>query len=112
MEIIQKVNLIPVKPRKVRFLVRQIKHWPLVKTINRLKLSNKNVASYLIKGLGSAVDRIKQAGESPENFIIKRVNCNESLKLKRRIFESRGRARRFTHQKSNLYIVIGKKEIK
>ena len=110
MEFIQKIKSVNVKPRKVRFVVRQIKHWPLLDTRERFNLLKTPTSSNLKKGLDAAIDRIKSVSEDPKQYIIKRINCDEGMKFKRRRIGSRGRSSGITKQRSNISIFISKKQ--
>ena len=109
MQFIQEIKNVTIKPRKIREVVRSIKNRPLDTLKGELTLFDKSVNQVLIKGIEAAEDRIKNASQDPNEYIIKRIICNEGLKLRRRFIGSRGRSYPLLKQRSNINIVVGEK---
>lgn len=109
MEFTHKINNVAISPRKIREVVRLIKNRPIEALRDELSLLDKSVSQILVKGIKAAEDRIKNVAQDPNEYLIKRINCNEGLKLKRRFFGSRGRSYAFIKQRSNIHIIIGQK---
>lgn len=109
MKFTQEIKNVTIKPRKIREVVRSIKNRPLDILKGELTLFDKSVNQVLIKGIEAAEDRIKNASQDPNEYIIKRIICNEGLKLRRRFIGSRGRSYPLLKQRSNINIVVGEK---
>lgn len=109
MEFIQTINNVAISPRKIREVVRRIKNRPIQALRNEISLLDQSVSQVLVKGLKAAEDRIKDVAQDPNQYLVKRINCDEGLKLKRRFFGSRGRSYAFIKQRSNISIIVGEK---
>lgn len=109
MEFTQKINNVTIRPRKIREVVRSIKNKSIESLKGELNLLDKSVNQILIKGIKAAEDRIKNASQDPNEYTIKRIICNEGLKLKRRQIGSRGRSYHFLKQRSNISIIVAEK---
>lgn len=113
MEIVERINNVLQDPRKTRFVVRQFKHIPILELKQKVALIDKpKISIVLSKGLKSAIERIKNSSLNPQDFIVKRILCDEGIKLKRRRIGGKGRAFPFSHRRSNISIVIGQIELK
>ena len=111
MEIVEHINNVLQDPRKIRFVVRQFKHVPILDLEQKVALIDKPIISIVLsKGLKAAIERIKKSSLNPKDFIVKRILCDEGVKLKRRRIGGKGRAFPFSHQRSNISIVIGQIE--
>src|SRR3990167_10136173 len=107
MDFIQKIKSVSSQPRKVRYITRQVKHWPIKEASERFALIEQGLKNVLVKGIGAAIDRLKTNNQNPDEYIIKRITCDEGIKMKRRLFVSRGRSRAYTKQRSHIQIFVG-----
>lgn len=113
MEIVEKINNVLQDPRKIRFVVRQFKYVPLLELERKVQIiDNPKISIVLHKGLKASIERIKNSSLDPKDFIVKRILCDEGVKLKRRRIGGKGRAFPYAHQRSKISIVVGLIETK
>ncbi|GIW62455.1 MAG: 50S ribosomal protein L22 [Patescibacteria group bacterium] len=101
------IKNVRVTPKKLRFIVPEIKKEPVSKALSKLNLMNKKPAQFLYKAIKSCVDNAKNKFKVEENMLkFKTIVIEEGFKLKRYRAGSRGRAKPYTKRFSHIKIEL------
>jgi len=106
MDITVKNLYVRVSPRKVRPVLYGLRGENAETAATKLSFTRKKAAVKLAALVRSAIAAAKESDLDTAKLIIKAVFCNEAPRLKRRRFESKGRAARITKKNSHLVLTI------
>lgn len=106
MEITVSNKFVREAPRKIRPVLVGYRGQKAESAITSVMFTRKKAADFLLKLLKSGIAAAKEAELNPEQIYIKSLVCNEGPKLKRRRFESKGRAARITKRMSHLVLTL------
>lgn len=113
MEIKAEAKYVRISPRKVRLVVDAIKHLPLNRAIEELRLINKRAAFYIRKILVSArTNAVHNRQLDESGLAIKSIEVNSGPALKRWQPVSRGMAHGYKKRLSHIKVVLQGKEKK
>ncbi len=107
------IKNLPITPKKLRFLLPEVKKMTPKEALEKLPYINKKAARMFYKAIKSCVDNAKNLFGVDENMLkFKSLTVEEGLKLKRWRAGSRGRAKpyrkRYSHIKVILEVIEGK----
>lgn len=101
------IKNVRVTPKKLRFIVPEIKNNTVKKALDKLSLMNKKPAQFLFKAIKSCVDNAKNRFKVEENMLkFKNIVIEEGFKLKRFRAGSRGRAKPYTKRFSHIKVEL------
>ncbi len=95
-------------PRKVRLLADLIRGKKVDKALETLSFVNKRASGPFVKLLQSAVANAKSQGVETKNLVVKKVEVNKGITLKRYMPRARGSASRINKRSSHISIELGK----
>ena len=95
-------------PRKVRLLADLVRGKKVDKALETLSFVNKRAAGPFIKLIESAVANAKERGIETKNLVVKKVEVNKGITLKRFMPRARGSASRINKRSSHISIELGK----
>ncbi|OGE62996.1 hypothetical protein A2964_02145 [Candidatus Daviesbacteria bacterium RIFCSPLOWO2_01_FULL_40_27] len=93
-------------PRKLRLVSDMVRSLPPTKALNVLQLTPKMAAKDLVKALQTALANAKQAGMDSEKVFFKKIEINESMKMRRFRAGTRGRVKPYKKRMSHIKIVL------
>lgn len=99
-------------PRKVRRVADLMRGKSTAEALKTLTFTTKRSISPLKKLLESAIANAKNAGIETENLIVKEVQVNNGVTLKRIMPRAMGSASRINKRSSHITIVLGEKAAK
>ena len=101
------IKNLPITPKKLRFLLPEIKKMTPQSALEKLPYVNKKAARIFYKVIKSAVDNAKNLyGVSPNMLKFKLLTVEEGLKLKRWRAGSRGRAKPYRRRRSHIKVIL------
>lgn len=106
MEIQTIQRYIHTSPRKLRLLADMVRKMQPNKAIDVLKVTPKYAAKDLIKALETVLANAKSAGMDAEKIVIKKLEIDESMKMRRFRAGTRGRVKPYKKRMSNIKIVL------
>lgn len=96
-----------ISPRKLRFIMPEIKKLKPVEAMEKLFYSPKRGAKVFYKAIKSAVDNAKQSLKTDDNLLkFKVLTVEEGHKLKRFRPGGRGGVKPYVHRFSHLKIIL------
>ncbi len=95
-------------PRKVRLLADLIRGKKVDKALETLSFVNKRASGPFVKLLQSAIANAKSQGVETKNLVVKKVEVNKGITLKRYMPRARGSASRINKRSSHISIELGK----
>lgn len=99
-------------PRKVRLVADLMRGKSTGEAMKTLMFATKRSVSPLKKLLESAIANAKNAGVEVENLIVKEIQVNAGVTLKRIMPRAMGSASRINKRTSHITIVLGEKVAK
>lgn len=93
-------------PRKLRLVSDMVRSLPPTKALDVLQLTPKMAAEDLVKALQTALANAKQAGMDSEKVFFKKIEINESMKMRRFRAGTKGRVRPYKRRMSHIKIVL------
>ena len=109
MEAIARKRFIRQSPHKIRYVLKMVKGSNVNLAINKLSLTNKKAANYIVEVLKSALSNMSHLNEdfdSSDNFFIKTAYVDEGPVMKRFRPAAMGRATAIRKRTSHLTIII------
>ena len=112
MEFISEQKYIRMSPKKIRPILREIKHLPLDQVLSLLPFVRKRGAVLIEKVIKSAIANARQKGVEPENLKIKEIVANSGPVLKQGNPVSRGQWHPIKKRMTHLRVVLVSRESK
>lgn len=106
MDIIGIQKYIHTPPRKLRLVADMIRKMQPNKALDVLRVTPKYAASDLIKALETVLANAKQVGIDIEKIGFKKIEINESMKMRRFRAGTRGRVKPYKRRMSHIKIVL------
>ena len=98
-----------ISPRKIRFILGELKNQKINYAQEMLELRSEKAAKLILKSLHSAISASKNRGAIDEDLMIKSIIADEGPRLKRRLIKPRGRADLIMKRMSHLIIILSDK---
>lgn len=106
MEIMTIQKFIHTSPRKLRLVADMVREMTPYRAVDVLKVTPKGAAKDLLKAIETVLANTKQKGLDVEKVVFKKIEINESTKMKRIREGTRGRAKPFKRRMSHIKIVL------
>lgn len=106
MEVMTIQKYIHTPPRKLRLVADMIRKMSPDQALDVLKVTPKAAAKDLSKALQTVLASAKQSGMSSEKAVFKKIEINESTKMRRFRAGTRGRAKPYKKRMSHIRIVL------
>lgn len=97
---------IHITPRKLRLVADMVRKMEPSKALDVLRLTPKSAARDLAKAIQTVLANGHQAGMNPQKFIFKKIEVNESMKMRRFRAGTRGRVKPYKRKMSHIKIVL------
>ncbi len=97
-------------PRKVRLVANLIRGKSVVRARMLLAFADKKSAPAVLTLLESAVANARAAGAMAEQLVVKDIQVNQGLSMKRFMPMARGQAHRFRHRRSSITLMLAAKQ--
>lgn len=106
MEAITIQKYIHTSPRKLRLVADMVRRMEPNKALDMLRVTPKYAAKDLIKGLETVLANAKQKGMDLGKLGFKKIEINESIKMRRFRAGTRGRVKPYKKRMSHIKIVL------
>ncbi len=106
MEITTIQRYIHTSPRKLRLVVDMVRSMEPVRALDILRVTQKEAAKDLVKALETVLANAKQAGLNQEKLGFKKIEIDESVRLRRFHAGTRGRVKPYKRRMSHIKIVL------
>lgn len=106
MEVTTIQRYIHTSPRKLRLVADMVRKMEPTKALDVLRITPKVAARDLAKALKVVLANAKQAGLSPEKSTFKKLEVDESMKMRRFRAGTRGRVKPYKRRMSHIKIVL------
>lgn len=107
------IKYLKISPKKLRFLVGDIKKMEPVKALDHLFYTHKRTAKFLYKAIKSALDNAEKVLKRDKNlFEFRLLTIEEGPRLKRFRAGGRGVAKPFKIKTAHIKIILALKENK
>ena len=106
MEITTIQKYLHTSPRKLRLVADMVRKMTPARSLDILRLTPKMAAGDLVKALESVLANAKQKGLDADKLNFKKIEINESMKMRRFRAGTRGRVRPFKRRMSHIKIVL------
>lgn len=106
MEVMTIQKYIHTSPRKLRFVADMVRSMEPLKALEMLSFTPKYAAKDLTSAIKTALANAKQKGMDQEKVIFKKLEVNESMKMKRFRAGTRGRVKPYKRRMSHIKIVL------
>ena len=106
MEIQTIQRYIHTPPRKLRLVADMVRKMEPVKALDLLRVTPKYAARDLIKALETVLANAKVAGMDSEKVVFKKLEIDESMKMRRFRAGTRGRTKPYKKRMSHIRIVL------
>lgn len=106
MEVITIQRYLHTSPRKLRLLADMVRKMPPLKALDLLRITPKYAARDLAKALQTVLANAKVAGMDVEKIGFKKLEIDESTKMRRFRAGTRGRVKPYKRRMSNIRIVL------
>ena len=93
-------------PRKLRLVADMIRKMEPVRALDVLRVTPKYAARDLSKALETVLANAKQAGMDPQKLGFKKIEIDESMKMRRFCSGTRGRVKPYKRRMSHIKIVL------
>jgi len=101
------IKNVKITPKKLRFLLKDMKRQSPAQAVNTLMYTSKKGAVFLRKAISSALSNAKNTMNIDEGLLqFKSVSVEEGLRLKRFRAGSKGMAKPYKHKYSHIRIVL------
>jgi large subunit ribosomal protein L22 len=105
------IKNVAISPKKVLFLLKDLKRMAPAQALHHLRYTNKAPAQFLYKAIQSALANAKNTLNASEDLLQFRVlTVEEGRKLKRFRPGGRGMAKPYVHKFSHIKVVIGTRD--
>lgn len=101
---IQKYTHTP--PRKLRLVADMVRKMEPLRAVDVLRMTPKAAAKDLIKALQTVLANAKQRGLDAEKVRFKKIEINESTKMRRFRAGTRGRVKQYKRRMAHIKIVL------
>lgn len=106
MEIMTIQKYIHTSPRKLRLVADMVRKMEPNKALDVLRLTAKAAAQDLVKAIESCLANSHQKGADIAKLNFKKIEINESMKMKRFHAGTRGRVKPYKRRMSHIRIVL------
>ncbi|MBI2597325.1 50S ribosomal protein L22 [Candidatus Daviesbacteria bacterium] len=106
MEIVAIQKYIHTSPRKLRLVVDLVRKMNPLKALDVLRVTPKSASRDLAKALEVSLANAKQAGADVMKIGFKKIEVNESMKMRRFHAGTRGRVKPYKKRMSHIKIVL------
>lgn len=106
MEVMTIQKYIHTPPRKLRLVADMVREMEPLQAVDVLRMTPKAAAKDLIKALQTVLANAKQRGLDAEKVRFKKIEINESTKMRRFRAGTRGRVKPYKRRMSHIKIVI------
>lgn len=100
---------IHTSPRKLRLVADMVRGMDPLRALDVLAFSYKAAGEDLAKAIKTALGNAKQMGLDQNQVIFKSLEVNESIKMRRFMAGTRGRAKPYRRKMSHIKIVLSEK---
>ena len=101
------IKNVKIAPKKLRFLLKDMKKQSPVQAVHTLMYTQKKGATFLRKAISSALSNAKNTMNIDEGLLqFKSVSVEEGLRLKRFRAGSKGMAKPYKHKYSHIKMVL------
>lgn len=97
---------IHTSPRKLRLVADMVKKMEPNRALDVLKVTPKYAAKDLIKALETVLANARQAGLDTQKVVFKKLEIDESMKMRRFRAGTRGRVKPYKRRMSHIKIVL------
>ncbi len=111
MEITTIQKYIHTSPRKLRLVADMVRNMEPTRALDVLRVTPKVAAKDLEKALQTVLANAKQQGLDAEKVNFKRIEINESMKMRRFRAGTRGRAKPYKKRMSHIKIVLTDEQV-
>lgn len=112
MEAITIQKYIHTTPRKLRLVSDMVRSLTPMQALNVLQITPKAAAKDFQKALQVVLSNAKQKGMEVEKVLFKKIEINESTKMRRFMAGTRGRAKPYKKRMSHIKIVLSDEQVK
>lgn len=106
MEIMTIQKYIHTPPRKLRLVADMVRKLNPNQALDVLRVTPKAAAGDLIKALETVLANAKQSGMDSEKALFKKIEINESMKMRRFRAGTRGRVKPYKRRMAHIKIVL------
>ncbi len=106
MEIVAIQKYIHTSPRKLRLVADMVRKMELNKALEVLRVTPKYASKDLVKVIETVLANAKQAGLDQGKVVFKKIEINESMKMRRFHAGTRGRVKPYKRRMSHIRIVL------
>ncbi len=106
MEITTIQKYMHTSPRKLRLVADMVRKMSPVQALNILRVTPKYASRDLAKALETVLANAKQQGLSEDVLVFKKLEIDESIKLRRFHAGTRGRVKPFKRRMAHIKIVV------
>lgn len=106
MEVKTYQKYIHTSPRKLRLVADLIRQMEPAKAVDVLRITPNSAAKDLVKAVETSLANARQAGMEQEKIGFKKIEINESLKMRRFRAGTRGRVKPYKRRMSHIKIVL------
>lgn len=106
MEIMTIQKFIHTSPRKLRLVADMVREMTPSKALDLLRITPKAAAKDLAKAIETVLANAKQQGAKLDEVLFKKIEIDESMKMKRYRAGTRGRAKPYKRRMSHIKIVL------
>ncbi|MFH1827287.1 MAG: 50S ribosomal protein L22 [bacterium] len=106
------IKNVKISPKKIRFLLDDVKKMDPYKAINHLYYTPNKAAKILYKAIKSAIDNAKNLSKDTVGLKFKTLLIEEGRKLKRFRAGGRGNAKPILKRYSHIKVVLESSEVK
>lgn len=99
-------------PRKLRLVADMVRHMSPAQAVDILQVTPKAAADDLKKAIQTVLANAKQQGLDTRQVIFKKIEINESSKMRRFRAGTRGRVKPYKKRMSHIKIILEEKEKK
>lgn len=106
MEITTIQKYIHTSPRKLRLVARMARKMSPVQAVDVLQMTPKYAAKDLLKAIQTVLANAKQQGLDINSVVFKKLEIDESMKMRRYHAGTRGRVKPFKRRMAHIKIVV------
>lgn len=106
MEVMTYQKYIHTSPRKLRLVADMIRKMQPVRALDVLRVTPKSAANDLAKALETVLANANQAGMTAAKIAFKKIEINESTKMRRFHAGTRGRVKPYKRRMAHIKIIL------
>lgn len=106
MEAITIQKYIHTSPRKLRLVADMVRKMTPIRALDVLAITNKAASKDLLNAINTALANAKQLGADAEKVTFKKIEIDESAKMRRFRAGTRGRVRPYKRRMAHIKIVL------